>query len=183
MLIIISLILLSNISCGNADPAVYFIPKKFEGVFSVVYSQRKGNPKEYQYGRRVYRIPSNGILLTQFGFQGGNRQDLFLVKTNDGYDTLKDFLPKRTFAHSQYKIGSNLTTDTSELAVNFRQVITYYPKFFDSDQAHHLDSSFKYELITIGKASRLSDDSLKGFAKRLEKFLRDSLKIDSQAPN
>jgi hypothetical protein len=161
-------------SCHDADHAMYVIPQHFEGVAAVIYSQKKGTPAEFQNGIRVYRIPDSGILITQFDFQDGNRDDLFLMKDKNGYDTLKEYLPGKPFEGSNYTIGSRSTHDTSQIAVNFRQVITYYPQFFKKDQTHNLDSSFKYELITIGRASTLKDDSMKAFSKHLDTLLYDS---------
>lgn len=167
---------LSLTSCNNAEPATYFLPENFEGLFTVIYSQKFGQPKEYKNDRRIYRIPSSGILMTQFDFQDGNRNDLFLIKSSRGYDTLKEFLPAKPFKGTNITLSRNFTHDTSEIAINFRQIITYYPKYFDSDQKHNLDSNFAYELITIGKASTLKDDSLKKFSDRVVKFLQDSLR-------
>jgi hypothetical protein len=169
------LFILSITSCNTAEPATYFLPENFEGMFTVIYSQKFGKSKEYENDRRIYRIPSSGILMTQFDFQDGNRNDLFLIKSSRGYDTLQEFLPAEPFKGTNIRTPRSLTHDTSEIAINFRQVITYYPKFFNSDQKHHLDSSFAYELITIGKASTLKDDSLKKFSDRVDKFLQDSL--------
>jgi hypothetical protein len=170
------LLALSITSCNTAEPATYFLPEKFEGMFTVIYSQKFGKYKEYENDRRIYRIPSSGILMTKFDFQDGNRDDLFLIKSPRGYDTLKEFSPAKLFKEAGIRPSQNFTIDTSEIAINFRQVRTYYPNFFNSDQKHHLDSNFIYELTTVGKASTLKDDSLKKFNDRVDKFLQDSLR-------
>lgn len=170
------LFILGITSCNTAEPATYFLPENFEGMFTVIYSQKFGKLKEYENGRRIYRIPGSGILMTQFDFQDGDRDDLFLIKNSRGYDTLHEFLPAELFKGTNIRTTRNITHDTLEIAINFRQVITYYPNFFNGDQKHHLDSSFAYELITIGKASTLKNDSLKKFSERVDKFLQDSLR-------
>ncbi len=75
----------------RAEPETYLIPSNFTGEVNILFNQngvptkykneygqdtiytpKIGNPMKYENGRRVYEIPSNGILLTQF-------------KKNDGF--------------------------------------------------------------------------------------------------
>ena len=85
-------------SCQRAEPETYLIPSEFKGKVQIIFNQNAipvkykneygrdtiytpqlGNPIKYESGRRVYEIPSNGILLTQF-------------KNNDGFIDRKYFL-------------------------------------------------------------------------------------------
>jgi hypothetical protein len=54
------------ISCRNPEPADFLIPKGYLGRVAVVFEQKGGEKPKYLNGRRIYEIPSNGILLTQF---------------------------------------------------------------------------------------------------------------------
>ena len=54
------------LSCNNPEPETYLIPRKFTGRVSVIFNRKDGTPPKYENGRRVYEIPANGILLTQF---------------------------------------------------------------------------------------------------------------------
>lgn len=59
--------ILSMISCSNnPEPEDYLIPKDFTGRVNIVFNQKNGIPAKYENGRRVYEIPDDGILLTQF---------------------------------------------------------------------------------------------------------------------
>lgn len=49
-----------------AEPQSYLLPNGFTGAFVIVFNQKEGTPKEYENGRRIYRIPKNGVLFTQF---------------------------------------------------------------------------------------------------------------------
>jgi hypothetical protein len=51
-------------SCRNPEPADFLIPKGYSGRVVVVFEQKEGAKHKYVNGRRIYEIPSNGILLT-----------------------------------------------------------------------------------------------------------------------
>ncbi len=54
--------------CLNGpDKEVHIIPNGYIGLITIIYAQPIGIPEEYDsLRRRVYRIPINGILHTQF---------------------------------------------------------------------------------------------------------------------
>ncbi|HMH20158.1 MAG TPA: hypothetical protein VK563_00210 [Puia sp.] len=86
-------------SCySKAEPETYLIPSSFSGKVNILFNQNGipvkykneygkdtiyvpqiGKPIKYEDGRRVYEIPSSGILLSQF-------------KNNDGFINRKYFL-------------------------------------------------------------------------------------------
>jgi hypothetical protein len=52
-------------SCGEyAEKETFYIPQGFTGTVAVIFDQKDGAPKEYNEGRRIYRIPRNGVLYT-----------------------------------------------------------------------------------------------------------------------
>jgi hypothetical protein len=54
-------------SCHQKPEAeTYLIPEGFKGRATVIFNQKEGASPKYENGRRVYEIPANGILLTQF---------------------------------------------------------------------------------------------------------------------
>ena len=82
-------------SCQRTEPETYLIPKDFIGKVRIIFNQngstykykdwnkkdtfytsKVGASKSYENGRRIYEIPSDGILLTQFSENEGfyNRQ-------------------------------------------------------------------------------------------------------------
>jgi len=54
------------LSCNNPEPETYLIPREFTGRVDVIFNRKDGSPPKYENGRRVYEIPSSGVLLTQF---------------------------------------------------------------------------------------------------------------------
>jgi hypothetical protein len=56
----------SSFNCSNPEPEDYLLPKGFIGRATVIFNQKQGTPPKYENRRRVYEIPANGILLTQF---------------------------------------------------------------------------------------------------------------------
>ena len=54
-------------SCINrAEPEIHLIPKDFQGPIIIIYEQKDGKPKKYEGDFRVYEIPGDGVLRTQF---------------------------------------------------------------------------------------------------------------------
>ena len=59
-------------SCNQkAEPETYLLPKGFTGRVNIILNQKEGSPIKYEDKRRVYEIPADGILLTQFTINDG----------------------------------------------------------------------------------------------------------------
>lgn len=70
LIILINLFILS--SCNKkAEPETYLIPKGFTGRVNIILNQKEGSSVKYEGGRRIYEIPTDGILLTQFAVNDG----------------------------------------------------------------------------------------------------------------
>lgn len=81
-IIILSLIL---IGCSEyAEPETFLIPNDFKGVIVIVFNQEKGEDKEYENKRRIYRIPENGVLYTQFSPVKGILNEKFYYINKQG---------------------------------------------------------------------------------------------------
>ena len=50
---------------GRADPEIHVIPSGYVGEVTIVFRAAKGEPAAREGDARLYRIPENGILLTQ----------------------------------------------------------------------------------------------------------------------
>src|SRR3982751_1036500 len=112
--VICSLLMLFLLTgCQDAEPATYYLPKNFEGFFSIIYSQSKGEKIKLINGRRQLFVPTSGILLVKADFSDGWRDDIFLIKTNAGFDTLKMYMPDSLAKKDgiDYDIN-NITTDS-----------------------------------------------------------------------
>ncbi len=84
---------MSITGCDNhPEPETYLLPKGFTGRATVIFNQKNGLPIKYENGRRVYEIPANGILLTQFKDEYGivNHQ-YFYVDSRDSRTALPLF--------------------------------------------------------------------------------------------
>ncbi|MEW6774623.1 MAG: hypothetical protein AB1304_11605 [Bacteroidota bacterium] len=61
--IIISLILFS---CATGEDEIVIVPKNYTGYIVIIYDQKQGAEPKYEGKKRLYEIPANGILKTQF---------------------------------------------------------------------------------------------------------------------
>ena len=98
-------------SCQIAESETYLIPENFMGKVRIIFNQngktykyrdwnkkdtfytsKVGVSKSYENGRRIYKIPSDGILLTQFSENDGfyNRQ-YYSVDSDGKRSALKIF--------------------------------------------------------------------------------------------
>lgn len=48
------------------EQVIYLLPNRFVGNVIIVYNRPDGTPAEYRDGARIYRIPTTGVLKTQF---------------------------------------------------------------------------------------------------------------------
>lgn len=61
-----------TLGCNNGiEEEVYYIPEGFLGGGHIIYSQETGVATEYDGNARIYRIPSNGVLITRFKTNAG----------------------------------------------------------------------------------------------------------------
>jgi hypothetical protein len=68
-----SIIVFVLTSCSQGEQEVIVVPKKFKGYILVVFDQKNGEPIKYVGAKRLYEIPQNGILKTQFKSNEGLR--------------------------------------------------------------------------------------------------------------
>lgn len=50
---------------GRADPEIHLIPTAYAGQVTIAFRAANGEPIVDENGARLYKIPENGILLTQ----------------------------------------------------------------------------------------------------------------------
>ena len=63
--------LLAFIGCSAGEEEIYLLPKGYVGVVYIIFEQKTGKQPKYADGARVYEIPADGVLKTQFGFNDG----------------------------------------------------------------------------------------------------------------
>ena len=70
-MLVMGIVLGSFYSCTSGDDEVYLVPKGYSGRVLIFLDRPEGQPVKYLNGKRVYEIPPNGILKTQFGSNPG----------------------------------------------------------------------------------------------------------------
>ena len=89
-------------SCNSrrniTDGEMHIFPKDYTGLVTIIFNQPDGEAPEMVNGMRVYRIPSSGVLKTQFKFVAGYFScNLLRYCYVDGRDTTGiaevDFMP------------------------------------------------------------------------------------------
>ncbi|QHT66346.1 hypothetical protein GXP67_06580 [Rhodocytophaga rosea] len=56
---------------NRAEPEAILIPKGYEGEVIIIFDQKEGAPIKYEGKERIYEIPDNGVLVTQFAWTTG----------------------------------------------------------------------------------------------------------------
>lgn len=162
-ILIYSLILLVSVmSCGQkTEDTVRLIPKGYKGSVLVIFNQENGEPKEYENGKRVYRIPENGVLKTQFepnyGVQNhqffyvnkeGNRTEIpfVLVQNKEVLSEIKDD-KKIVYAYFENTIGEGFGINDNNEEYSIPPARTFYIgnlKDVDKDYREQLNFTFKH---------------------------------------
>lgn len=57
------------------DKEIYLVPEGFKGKIIIFFDQDDGQEKQYENEARLYKIPSSGILKSQFPRNGGCMDD------------------------------------------------------------------------------------------------------------
>lgn len=88
-------------SCHQqAEPETYLIPEGFAGKVNIIFNRKEGSPVKYKDKRRIYEIPADGILLTQFTTNDGFINRKYYYKTKS-----EELKPLRNFENDTTKIN------------------------------------------------------------------------------
>jgi len=70
---IISALLMTFVllSCNRGEGEIVIVPQHYTGYIVIVYDQAEGQNPDYKDGKRIYRVPENGILKTRFSANPG----------------------------------------------------------------------------------------------------------------
>jgi hypothetical protein len=79
------------------SPETFLIPSNFRGQITVYYEEPCGEEVTISQGRRIYRIPSNGVLILKNKFETGLVNQKYFFVTNDGKQTEIDKLYREEF--------------------------------------------------------------------------------------
>ena len=78
------LALVTLAGCGYAEPEIHLIPDGYVGPVFIVQEWPDGQPERYEEGRRLYEIPADGLLLTQFSSNDGIIDDRYYYVSPSG---------------------------------------------------------------------------------------------------
>ncbi|RYG08120.1 MAG: hypothetical protein EOO07_26170, partial [Chitinophagaceae bacterium] len=85
IMLVTLLLILSGCLNTDSEKTSYYFPNGFKGNYVVIYGDINGCPKDYENGRRKLVIPESGILITQFEFSDGFRNDAFFIEQGNGH--------------------------------------------------------------------------------------------------
>lgn len=71
--IILSLIIFFTLlGCDSGEKEIIVIPDNYKGYILIIFNQENGTSIKYKNKKRIYRIPQNGVLKTQFSGNYGS---------------------------------------------------------------------------------------------------------------
>jgi len=152
------------LGCKNPEPETYLIPYGFQGRVNVIFNQANGSPIRYEHGRRVYQIPPNGILLTQFTDGYGLIDHQYFYSNQDGNKK-----PLRTFHYEHNKDGTTkwIINDSSEVGI-----------FLDGITGSYGNDNVKFQEFIVANYSNLDSFFRTKYKGDFEKNIQQILKID-----
>ena len=59
------------LGCSKKDETIFLLPEGYTGYVVIIYGQTDGKEKKYEGSKRIYEIPSSGILKTKFSIDYG----------------------------------------------------------------------------------------------------------------
>jgi|SRR5450432_2788441 len=80
-------------ACNYSTPETYLIPNGFQGRVNIIFNKPNTDYTPIENGRRVYRIPGNGILLTRSRYESGGfiNHDFYYLNSMGDKTPLKIF--------------------------------------------------------------------------------------------
>ena len=160
--------LISNgiFGCKHPEAETYLIPDGFKGTINIIFNQSKGNLPRYENGRRIYEIPANGILLTQFKDEYGIVDHKYFYVARNG-----NRIPLKIFKYEYNKDGTIkwLITNRHEVGI-----------FFDGTTGTYGNRDAKYQEFRVADYFGLdSIESPNNFMKRVGKALEIDFRPDT----
>lgn len=159
-------------SCNQkAEPETYLIQSNFTGKVNILFSKETGAAKEYDGKRRVYRIPSDGILITQF-------------KTNDGFIDREYYSVDNTGKRTRLKVYmiDNSKRDTAEYIVEDKNKKGIFGDGISGQYGNTGDNkSAQYQEFIVSSYNQLDSfyakEYQRNFDNRIEKITGLSLNL------
>ena len=154
------LFLLTINSCAQqGEDSIRLIPEGYQGVVLIIFNQEDGEPKEYQDGKRIYRIPENGILKSQFEPNYGIQKHQYFYVNSEGEKTeipfvlvnnkevIKEITPNNIYAYFEKAMGKSFGIDAQGKEYIIEPARTFYVgslKDIDKEHRELLGFTFKH---------------------------------------
>lgn len=147
-------VLFNLFSCNQGnEKEIYLISSNFKGKVNIVFSQANGEPVKYEEGVRIYKIPKDGILLTQFKEQQGFvKREYFYTDNNNSRKPLKIIINMEDINSSEISVFRDGTIGVYGNSNDKKSLI--YQEFYVTDKTNF--------------ESYFSNDSINDFTKRLQ---------------
>jgi len=117
MRVAVGLLLLAIAGCCDpSEPETHLIPAGYQGDIIVVFNVRDGEPSRFEGERRLYEVPSTGILETQAepNYGCGDLPHYFYVGADGRRQSITEFWP-------------STVPDTAENRVDNEKVGVWFP--------------------------------------------------------
>jgi hypothetical protein len=124
----------------KAEPETYLIPANFTGKVNILFNKEGGARKEYDEKRRLYKIPSDGILVTQFNVNDGFIDREYYTVDSTGKTTRLEVyvLDNSKRDTAEYVVGDKNKKGKSVqyqefIVSSFNQLDSFYTKQYQGD--------------------------------------------------
>jgi hypothetical protein len=157
------------LGCKNPEPETYLMPDGFKGRVNVIFNQPNGVPPRHENGRRIYKVPVDGILLTQFKDEYGivDHQYYYIDRRGN----------RKSLPIFKYEYNNDGTTkweikDNHEIGI-----------FLDGTTGGYGNSNIKYQEFIVTDYATLDSFYLpkykSDFTKKLQEALHDNFGVDT----
>jgi hypothetical protein len=115
---------------NSGEDEIHLLPDNYKGIVTIIFNSSEGKAPQYEHGARVYEIPSNGILKTQFTFNKGwhNPPEFYYVR-NGQRAAINDSQNVKIYS---IQTGTTNISGDQKTEVNFMSYIICNPNEVDS---------------------------------------------------
>lgn len=123
-------------SCDTAEDAIFILPKNYTGYIVVIHGQKSSTKPKYEGKKRVYEIPANGILKTQFS-------------NNPGWTNFPEFYYERVTTENKIPF----TTEPADIPKD--KIVAYGGTAGVANKDHEGKEVVRYVLYYIGNNAQI----------------------------
>jgi hypothetical protein len=151
----------------KAEPETFLIPQNFRGKIVIFYEEKCGQEPVYEHGRRIYKLPENGILITNFKKTRGilDQEFYFVDETGNRIPIPKRDVRDFNFNGRLSKTGNEPSRD--EIAAFYSLAIL--PTILSGKYQTFVVSSYKF----FEKDEKESWNEIKNFSEKSKNLLEE----------